>query len=145
MARGRSMYQVCCGSDTVTTRRRPRLTLALDSYSAKDFRSAIPAPYLDWIVYEADRRREVRLMLAIEASKLQHGRMPKTLDELVGPYLKDLPHDPYTGEPFRYFPEGLSGPSGLGLSRRQSPTVTLEAHTPFLWSAGTRVRLSDSS
>jgi hypothetical protein len=96
----------------------------------------------DDVVGGAPCRRVVRVMLAIEAFRLQHGRMPKTLDELVGPYFKELPHNPYTGEPFRYVPEG----SSVRLfwpdtPHEESPRVLIEAGRPFLWSAGTRVRV----
>jgi len=103
-------------------------------------------------------RRATRLILAIEAYKLQHGRLPKTLQELVGPYLKEMLHDPYTGEPFRYFPEGVPGllieplryyPGGVpGLLNEPSAAeagpraLEVEARKPFLWSAGTGVWLA---
>lgn len=81
------------------------------------------------------RRRAVRLLLALEAWKLEHGELPATLDELVGPYLDRLPVDPYCAEPFRYFPEGLPipvDPSDLQHRARQR----VEAGKPFVWSAG---------
>ena len=52
-------------------------------------------------------RRATCLLLAIEAWKLQHGSLPKTLDQLVGPCLDRLPVDPYSGVSFRYFRDGL--------------------------------------
>ena len=44
--------------------------------------------------------RAVRVVLALEAWKLKHGSLPKSLAQLVGPYLDRLPIDPYTGESF---------------------------------------------
>jgi hypothetical protein len=105
-------------------------------------------------------RRATRLILAIEAYKLQHGRLPKTLDELVGPYLREIPHDPYTGEPFRYFAEGVPEPLQESLrcfpwrvpgsliepsaAEAQARALEVEARKPFVWSAGERVRLAGS-
>ncbi len=87
-------------------------------------------------------RRAVRVILALEAWKLQHGSLPKTLDELVGPCLDQLPNDPYTGKPFLYFPEGL--PASLIWCQVSicslSADFEMTAHKPFIWSAGTKVR-----
>ena len=43
----------------------------------------------------------------LAAYQVDHGSVPKSLDELVGPYLHELPSDPYLGYPFRYFPNGM--------------------------------------
>jgi hypothetical protein len=97
-------------------------------------------------------RRATRLLLAIEAWKLQHGSLPKTLDLLVGPCLDRLPVDPYSGASFRYFRGGL--PDSFGWSQ---PTLTrlrywqwerwahdlshgtIAAGMPFVWSTGGKV------
>ena len=52
-------------------------------------------------------RRATRLILALEAWKLDHGGLPKSLEDLKGKYLDQLPVDPYTGGAFRYKPKGL--------------------------------------
>jgi ABC-type transport system involved in multi-copper enzyme maturation permease subunit len=87
-------------------------------------------------------RRAVRLQLALKAWQLEHGELPKDLQSLVGPYLKEVPIDPYAGEPFRYFPDGLP----VDLTRRSSyyakPEVVLAANEPFVWSAGVKVILT---
>ena len=54
--------------------------------------------------------RATVVTLALEAWKLRHGALPKSLGELVGPCLDRLPVDPVTGEPFRYFREGVKAP-----------------------------------
>jgi hypothetical protein len=56
------------------------------------------------------QRRVVRLLLALEARRLEKGTLPESLDALVGPYLDRLPMDPATGKPFRYLPAGLPFP-----------------------------------
>ncbi len=94
-------------------------------------------------------RRATRLLLALEAWKLRHGVLPKTLDELVGPCLDRLPLDPYTGEPFHYFREGLKTPfewhqptlsSLLTYSdHRGLAWGRVDADKPFLWSTGAKI------
>ena len=52
-------------------------------------------------------RRATKIVLALEAWKLQHGELPKSLGELVGPYFKTLPTPPRAGTVFAYFPKGF--------------------------------------
>jgi hypothetical protein len=52
-------------------------------------------------------RRGTMLRLAIESYRNTHGKLPLSLDELVGPYFHEMPLDPYSGLEFRYFPTGL--------------------------------------
>jgi len=40
--------------------------------------------------------------LAVIRYEREHGRLPETLDPLVGPYLKSLPVDPFDGKTLRY-------------------------------------------
>jgi hypothetical protein len=89
-------------------------------------------------------RRAVRLILALEAWKLQHGSLPKTLDELVGPCLDRLPVDPCSGMSFRYLRDGLKIPlqwnQPLPLAWNQTIACTVSGHVaanvPFIWTAG---------
>ncbi len=74
-------------------------------------------------------RRAVKLQLALEAWKTEHGQVPDTLDQLVGAYLDRLPIDPGSGEAFRYFRDGLP---------------LLKPDTPLVWSTGWYVYVSDS-
>jgi hypothetical protein len=54
------------------------------------------------------QRRATGLLLALEAWKHDHdGQLPRSLTQLVGPYLDKLPLDPYSGMSFRYFRNGL--------------------------------------
>ncbi|MBI3838668.1 MAG: ABC transporter permease [Planctomycetia bacterium] len=57
------------------------------------------------------RRRAALLLLALEAHRLEHGGLPQSLSELVGPYFDALPLDPYSGHEFSYFPAGLPEPT----------------------------------
>jgi len=87
-----------------------------------------------------------RLVLALEAWKLRHGTLPKTLDELVGSCLDRLPTDPYSGESFLYFRTGLKIPlrsRGLltaGVYYHDSLSQEIPADTPFLWATGPGVQ-----
>ena len=93
-------------------------------------------------------RRTTRLVMALEAWKLEHGSLPKSLDQLVGPCLDRLPVDPYSGQPFHYFRDGLkmsfswSQPMLAGLSWAYDPEVsrgTIAAGGPFVWSTGEKI------
>jgi hypothetical protein len=76
-------------------------------------------------------RRATRLILALEAWKLDHGGLPESLGDLKGKYLDQLPVDPYTGGAFRYEPKGLAccvawHPPDFGAMK------SLEPRQPFL-------------
>jgi hypothetical protein len=92
-------------------------------------------------------RRGVQLVLALEAWKLKHGSLPKTLDELVGHGLERLPVDPHTGKPFLYFREGTDCPMrwwqphrSVDPGKRDYLTGTVAAHQPCVWACGANVR-----
>jgi len=94
-------------------------------------------------------RGAARLVLALQAWKLKHGSLPKSLDELVGSYLDRLPRDPYHGNYFRYFRDGLKIPL-----RWQQPLWDwvgssvpgeIAANEPFIWSNGEKVRVVRSN
>ena len=90
-------------------------------------------------------RRAVRLLLALEAWKLQRGSLPETLDKLVGPCLDRLPVDPYSGQPFHYFRDGLTIPLQWNQPHRTlnwEPDYfggTISANVPFIWSTGAKI------
>jgi hypothetical protein len=104
-------------------------------------------------------RAAVRLVLTLEAWKLEHGKLPETLDELLPkphdgritphdwlawPYLHELPVDPYSGVPFQYFRNGIESPLCWGQPWManwpyQQCRQTLAANRPFIWSTGTEV------
>ncbi len=97
-------------------------------------------------------RRATRVVLALEAWKLKHGSLPQTLDELVGHGLDRLPADPYSGEPFQYFRDGLKVPLHWNQPRwTMAPGPMMDfgrgemaVNVPFLWSLGNRVRVRDT-
>jgi hypothetical protein len=60
----------------------------------------------DRAYFEASRRATI-IQLAIESYKLRHNKLPKSLDAVASSSLPSLPLDPYSGEPFRYFPDGV--------------------------------------
>jgi len=75
-------------------------------------------------------RRATRLVLALEAWKLEHGGLPKSLNDLKGKYLHEVPVDPYFGEEFVYEPKGI--PEYLVSFTWFSDDRTLEPDRPFL-------------
>jgi len=95
------------------------------------------------------RDRAFRLQMALAAWRRAHGEVPESLDELVGTYLDAVPIDPYTGRPFRYYPQGLPerkeepmdmmGPPGAA-----SPPPP-ESHGPLVWSPLTSLGLGEPS
>ena len=99
---------------------------------------------LDAYAINVAKSRAVQIMLALEAWKLEHGKFPDSLDSLVGKYFEKLPVDPISGNPFRYFPEGLPtrlnniAPWEIYRNVNDAP-IYLEAKQPFLWSVGDRV------
>jgi hypothetical protein len=114
-----------------------------------------PTPLLEWMdhAWQPDRRNEAswiesdrritRLVLALEAWRLEHGQLPENLELLAGPgsahYFRQLPVDPTTGKPFRYFPKGIPFPvESLVYLGRQREKVA--ANTPLV--AGSSVELN---
>jgi ABC-type transport system involved in multi-copper enzyme maturation permease subunit len=84
----------------------------------------------NWLTVET-QRRATRLILALEAWKLEHGGLPGSLQELRGKYLGQLPVDPYAGGPFRYEPKGL--PNYLAWRRPNSRDGgSIEPGRPFV-------------
>jgi hypothetical protein len=94
-----------------------------------------------------NRRRAAPIVLALQAWKLEHGAYPKTLNDLVGPYLKHLPDDPYSGESYRYFPDGLN----LWLRDDASDEnfkfklMSPEQGRPLIWSTSPNIKINKSS
>ena len=94
-------------------------------------------------------RNAARIVLALETYKLQHGSLPKSLDALVGPHLDQVPPDPYSFEPFRYFREGLKIPLRYHLPLWGWPATVADgeipADVPLIWSTGPVVKVNHSS
>ena len=95
----------------------------------------------DQLAWFETERRATMLILALEAYRLDHGNLPKSLNELAGKYFEDVPHDPYSGLEFQYFPEGLPKP--------QTPTEgaefvnwrPIDFGVPGIWSTGSQLVL----
>jgi hypothetical protein len=92
-------------------------------------------------------RAATRLTLTLQAWRLEHGSLPQSMDQLVGPDLKELPVDPYSGNnPFRYFREGVTTPLRCGqpvppVGYHHDPRLeeVIPANTAIVWSTGTEV------
>jgi len=48
--------------------------------------------------------RQAAVAVAAERYRLAHGKLPASLDDLVGPWLEAVPEDPFDGTPLRYVP-----------------------------------------
>lgn len=75
-------------------------------------------------------RRAAELGLGAQAWRVEHGALPKSLEQLKGVYFDDLPLDPYTGGNFTWFPWGVSE------RVRFNKGEAISAGTPFLYSIG---------
>lgn len=84
--------------------------------------------------------RKTSIILAIQGWKLEHGEYPKKLDELVGSYLTALPNDPYTGEPYKYFPSGIE----LSMPGVRELIASPLKSKPLLWSASSEIFVKNS-
>jgi hypothetical protein len=82
-------------------------------------------------------RRAVRIVLALQAWKLEHGEYPKTLDELVGPYFEKLPLDPYSAQPYRYYPKGVK--DWIPAPGMNFELLSPGKDRPFIWSTGPEI------
>ncbi|MBN2215806.1 MAG: hypothetical protein JW719_00380, partial [Pirellulales bacterium] len=71
------------------------------------FESSGTCCFMGKLVLTTTKNRAFRLQMALAAWRRRHGKLPKSLDELIGTYLDAMPIDPYTGKPFWYFPEGV--------------------------------------
>ena len=96
---------------------------------------------VDIELYESARDtckwRATKLLMAIQLWRLEHGgELPEKLDQLVGHGLEAVPLDPFTGQPFAYFPNGLSVEKlrGGGLPECWG-NYSLPAGTPIIWAA----------
>ena len=89
-------------------------------------------PRDSWIINDIEAyRRATQLVLALETWKLEHGSLPKSLEELKGKYLDQLPLGPYTGAAFRYEPKGLPYYVYFG-TRRSADTKVIEPGQPLV-------------
>ena len=90
-----------------------------------------------------NRRRAAPIVLALQAWKLEHGAYPKILNELVGPYLKSLPIDPYSGESYGYFPNGVD--INMRDSEENFKLISPDKGRPMVWSTSPNIKIKKSS
>ncbi|MGB7736470.1 MAG: hypothetical protein WBL72_22530 [Thermoguttaceae bacterium] len=154
--RGKPFQQPPCGPNVLPYILRPSdLPYALHSQiivPPVQYNSRWEAKLVQDYVALVAARRAVRVVLALEAWKLKHGSLPKTLDELVGHGLDRLPVDPYSGVPFQYFRDGLKIPLHWSQPRwMMAPGPIMDfgrgemaVNVPFLWALGNRVRVRET-
>jgi hypothetical protein len=97
------------------------------------------------LVQFEQQRRVTMLQLALEGFRLEHGKLPATLSELVGPYFTALPLDPYAAKEFLYFPHGIPEPrtplEAADLAEARRRNSQLVPGKPGLWSSGSKLRV----
>ena len=103
---------------------RPRMGALVESTFLGKARPWLIDYSLSCFVSAIARERAFRLQMALAAWRREHGDVPKSLDELVGKYLDAVPIDPFTGEPFRYIPEGVPR-SVIEKDEKQYPMETI--------------------
>ncbi|HTU23797.1 MAG TPA: hypothetical protein VMF30_00280, partial [Pirellulales bacterium] len=59
------------------------------------------------LVAEETDLRATKIILALEAWRLEHGQLPDKLDELVPSLLDSVPSDPIYAKSFFYYPDGM--------------------------------------
>jgi len=103
----------------------------------REFRPNIPPSGEQeiWLQYAA-RRKVSLVLLALQAWRLEHNSLPDSLEQLVGPYLNEMPRDPYSGAPFQYFPHGAAVQTTL---KSFQGAIEISAEAPFLWSSGSHL------
>ena len=74
-----------------------------------------------------------RIRLALVAWQMEHGELPTSLSQLVGPYFEQLPLDPNTGGEYHYFPKGVQTELRW---RNDGDPENLPVGRPLLWSPG---------
>src|SRR5205085_919233 len=99
-------------------------------YKARVSIAELNRAYCDYVV----NRRAALMCVALAAYRLDHQNYPAHLADLVPEYLKELPLDPYSSQPFVYQPVGLNLP--LDCWMPGSETNRIEAHRPLFWSVG---------
>jgi hypothetical protein len=89
--------------------------------------------------FEASRRGTM-LVLALEAYRLEHGKLPESLDALVAEYFDKLPRDPYSGRDFVYFPQGFPRPrTALEIVDYDETRPPLRLEIPCVWCTSARL------
>ena len=81
-----------------------------------------------------------RTLLALAAHKQDHGRLARSLAELVPDYLAEVPIDPFDGKPLRYAPSrkivysvGADLVDRGGSQRDRAPSARNDRSEPTFW------------
>jgi len=90
------------------------------------------------------RRRATLLTLALQQHRRDHGKLPPSLDELKQDFFAELPRDPFSGQPFVYFPDGPPPHDDNIDDQREAWEAAMEEQkleltTPYLWSTSSRL------
>ena len=117
---------------------RPRISLdkaegATDTFGGHGFYPALQELTASTMSHET-RLRALRIVLALAAYRLDRGRLPDALEQLVPDYLTELPLDPWIGRPFGYQPSGV--PGSVSIALLPNWLKALPAGRAFLWSGG---------
>ena len=93
-------------------------------------------------LFETNRRAAL-LRLALVGYRLEHGELPPTLDQLRDGYFKQLPHDPYSGLDFLYFPNGMPPPlTELEIVELEEMYIPIVPGKPCVWCTSERLRVA---
>ncbi|MHB8897858.1 MAG: hypothetical protein ACYC6Y_03825, partial [Thermoguttaceae bacterium] len=89
-------------------------------------------------------RRVAHIKIALAAWQVDHPSLPEKLEDLEGEFLAEVPHDPYTGEVFVYFPRGTDGRVTRFTGTSGKVRILAGATEPFFWSPGPTMRVDRS-
>ena len=83
-------------------------------------------------------QRATLLDLALLLYRQEHGGYPPDFEPLVPTYFKELPRDPFSGEKFQYYSQGLPKPLEYHWwsEGRGERMEIVEPNTPIFWSVG---------
>lgn len=102
-----------------------------------------------WLASFESNRRATIITLALEAYRLEKGKVPESLDQLVGTEFDTLPLDPYSGHKFLYFPQGIPIPENsaqltdLDLQHRRQFDPYISFGMPGIWCTGPELEMVD--
>jgi hypothetical protein len=122
----------------------PTTPLIQPALSGSAFDVARPdrRPVSDALVAQAVRHRVLRLQLALLTWRLKHGRLPESLEQMVGSELDKVPVDPFSGGVFLYRPQGVDLPliaadtTSLCVRPSREKAAAIEPQAAILWSSG---------
>ena len=88
-------------------------------------------------------RRATLIKMALVAWQLDHDSLPDELSQLQSEYLTKVPADPFSGDPFGYFPNGAKERIVRYEQHTNKETTVIEAKKPFFASRGPSVIIRD--